>query len=245
MLYSSSLQGLKQALGPFAGVYSADEEASYEALLEKASTSGAGGRGGGSSRTASASQRLGSVQHWCGGGGGGGGGGEASSSGAGGNREEADAPLTELENVRVRKDGWIGHATTMYLTLIRTLTYRTNPCRIGPPNPQNPDPQSQQLKLAERHLEKDSRVRLPGLKAGAPFVLHDNARAALQALVAGVAGPGVVNWLELSVHPDEQLVRLAGSKAVPALLALDADAGKVESDIAQLIAPVRCMYVHA
>ena len=84
MLYSSSLQGLKQALGPFAGVYSTDEEASYEGLLEKASVSSGGG-----SSSRMAAQRLKGVQTW----GGGGGGGEAAAS-------EEDAPLTELEKVR-------------------------------------------------------------------------------------------------------------------------------------------------
>jgi len=98
MLYSSSLQGLKQALGPFAGVYSSDEEASYEALLEKACISSSSTGGGSSSgRVSAVSQRLRSLQQWGGGGGSGGGGAAA------GNVEE-DAPLTELEKVRFR---WI------------------------------------------------------------------------------------------------------------------------------------------
>jgi hypothetical protein len=47
-------------------------------------------------------------------------------------------------------------------------------------------------------MEKDARVKLPGLKAGAPFVLHDDARKALEALGAGItagaaAGPSLMN----------------------------------------------------
>jgi hypothetical protein len=99
------------------------------------------------------------------------------------------------------------------------------------------------LKLAERHLEKDSRVRLPGLKAGAPFTLHEDVRTALRALASGLEGPGVglLNWLELRVHADEQAVRLAvPPKAVPSLLALAAGsvAGVAEGEIAALIEPV-------
>lgn len=92
--------------------------------------------------------------------------------------------------------------------------------------------------MAERHLEKDCRVRLPGLKAGAPFALHDDARVALQSLAAASA----CKWIELSVHPDEQAVRLAGSKTLPALLKLSGDVGQLESEVASLIAPVRCVF---
>lgn len=84
MLYSSSLQGLKQALGPFCGVYSADEEASYEGLVEKTSVSS----GGSSIRAGGVVQQLKGVQTW---GGGGRGGGAAAAA--------EDAPLMELEKV--------------------------------------------------------------------------------------------------------------------------------------------------
>lgn len=104
-----------------------------------------------------------------------------------------------------------------------------------------------QLKLAERAMEKDSRVRLPGLKAGAPFSLHEDARVVLETLGAASASgsgeppsPTPLNWIELSVHPDEQAVRLAGSQAVPALLTPSGDVGQLESEIASLIVPVRC-----
>lgn len=77
----------------------------------------------------------------------------------------------------------------------------------------------------------DNRVRLPGLKAGAPFALHDDARTALKALAAADADAAVsgVNWLELSVHADGEEVRLQGTK----------NAGQMESEIASIIAPVR------
>lgn len=207
MLYSSSLHGLKQALGPFGGVYSADEEATYEGLMDKASLSGSSGRAG----VGHVAQQLKGVQTW-----------------GGGSRTEAaaaDAPLTELEKVGLGSiDQPINGGDW------KQLTYSLN----HPPDPH-------QLKLAERHLEKDSRVRLPGLKAGAPFTLHDDVRAALQALASGLEGaaPGA-NWLELSVEADEQAVRLAGSKASPALLALGGEAGpaEAEAEVASLIEPV-------
>lgn len=100
-----------------------------------------------------------------------------------------------------------------------------------------------QLKLLERHMEVDKRVRLPGLKACAPSTLHDDARTALQALASGAAtgaAAGGANWLELSVHADGEQVRLAGSKTVPALHALEQeDARQMESEIASITAPVR------
>lgn len=210
MLYSSSLQGLKQALGPFAGVYSADEEASYEALMEKAKPSAsasaaAGGNGGG------VSKRLRSMQQWGGG-------------VAGGGAIKEDAPLTELEKVLT---GFVftwplwHHHPFLTLASVFSPTYNS------------------QLKLAERHMEVDNRVRLPGLKAGAPFTLHDDARVALQTLAAAAAGDGMVNWLELSVEPEGKQVLLSGAKAAPALIALEQqDAGQLESEIAPLIAPV-------
>lgn len=89
VLYSSTLQGLKQALGLF-DVYSAYDEASFEEMVEKAASTSHGAaaarRGGG------ASQRLRSVQHW------GAGSGEGIGGGASGGVQE-DAPLTELEKV--------------------------------------------------------------------------------------------------------------------------------------------------
>jgi len=78
MLYSSSLQSVKQSLGPFAGAYSADEEASFDGLMEKT---------GGQRQHAAVSQLLKPMSFPA-----------APSAGAG--VVDPDAPLTELEKVR-------------------------------------------------------------------------------------------------------------------------------------------------